>query len=395
MRSLASIQKIKSITEIPEKDKIAYISFESVNWSVIGNKNLSVGELVCFVEYDSILPEFPCFEFLRKRCFSQKRNGFVIRPMKMSGFVSYGILFTKNDLKEIIPNDKWNKLKEGDNITEILKIRKMEDETPNEPILFQKKNWLQVLYKKIIYKLFHIKSKKIGGFPNWASRSDETRIEALGRDIFYKYTGKEIYSTIKMDGQSSLFGIYKDIFYICSRNCLIYRKNINKAIKELNVNIFNFVRIKYPSFCISAAKYNLPYKFKSLRKKLGFDFYIQAEQCGPNIQGNKIGLNDLVLYCFNFFNIDKKCYYSWCDIEKICKELDIPTVPFIEIKNWDFHNLTEAKNYAKGKYENGHEREGVVIRAFCDCEKPMPSPDSGMSNMWSFKIINDDFLFEK
>lgn len=392
-RKLASIQKIKAIENIEGKDKIGYISFEGVNWSVIGNKNLSIGELVCFVEYDSILPELPCFEFLRKRCYSQKRRGFVIRPMKMAQKVSYGILFDKNDLKDIFTEEEWNKLKEGDDITDALSIRKMEDDVPNEAHLFQNKTWFQKIYDKIIYKLFHIKTKGSNGWPGWASKSDETRIEAFGADIFKNYEDLPVYSTVKIDGQSSLFGIYKNVFYVGSRNCLVYKKDISKAVKELNLKNIEKNRKFLPSYCVSASIYELPKKMREVRKQLGYDFYIQCEQAGPAIQGNKLGLKDLVLYMFNFVKIENKSFYSWKKIKKIAECLNIPTVPLIDIMPWRFNNLQEAKEYAKGNYENGHVREGVVIRAMImEEDEPMPQPEKGMSNQWSLKIINDDFI---
>jgi hypothetical protein len=393
-RQLASIQKIKQIEDIEGKDRIGYISFENVNWSVIGNKNLQIGELVCFVEYDSILPELPCFESLRKRCYSQKRRGFVIRPMKMAEKVSYGILFDKNDLQEIIPSEKWNKLKEGDDITDIIGIRKIEDDIPNEMHLFQKKPFFQRLYDRIIYKLFHVKTNKTGGWPQWASKSDETRIEAFGSWIFEETQGMPIYITTKIDGQSALFGIYKNIFYVCSRNNLVYKKDIKKAIKDLSLKNITNVRKFSSAFCVSASIYELPKKFLEIRKELGYDFYIQCEQAGPGIQGNKLDLKDFTLFLFNYYNINKKCFYSWGNIESLANKLEVPTVPLSIITTWRFRNLQECKEFAKGKYENGHAREGVVVRAFVENNEPMPPPLRGQSNMWSLKIINDDFIIQ-
>jgi hypothetical protein len=392
MRNLASIQRIKSVKRMEGKDKIACFSFYGVNWEVIAPIDTEINSLVCFVEYDSILPEYPCFEFLRKRCYSQKRKGFVIRPFKLQDYVSYGILFNKNDLKDIIPSEQWNKLKEGDDITDIIGVRKIEDNVPNETHLFQKKPFLQRLYERIIYKLFHVKTDKTSGWPQWASKSDETRIEAFGSWIFEETQDMPIYSTVKVDGQSALFGIYKKNFYICSRNNLVYKKDINKAIKDLSLKNITNVRKFSSAFCVSASIYELPKKFLTLRKELGFDFYIQCEQAGPGIQGNKLGLKDFTLYLFNYYNINKKCYYSWDDIKYLSEKLKISTVPFIEISKWNFKNLNECKEYARGNYDNGHPREGVVIRAFVEKDKPMPPPLRGQSNMWSLKIISNDYI---
>jgi hypothetical protein len=399
MRQLATIQKVVKVDNILGKDRIGLASFAGVNWKVICQKNLPVNTLVCFVEYDSILPELPCFETLRKRCYSQKYRGFVIKPMKFkledeSYVVSYGILFEKDDLKDIIFSEKWNTFKEGDDITDIIGIRKVEDEVPNEMHLFQKKSFFQRLHDKIIYKLFHIKTNKTGGWPKWASRSDETRVEAFGSWIFEDAQDMPIYSTVKVDGQSALFGIYKNTFYICSRNNLVYKKDIKSAIKDLSLkNIVN-VRKYSSAFCVSASIYELPKKFKEARKQLGFDFYIQCEQAGPGIQGNKLNLKDFTLFIFNYYNISKECFYSWEDIFQLSVKLEIPTVPFIKIDKWNFKDLKECKEFAKGSYDSGYAREGVVIRAYVNEGNPMPPPLRGMSNQWSLKVINDEYILQ-
>ena len=79
MRKLASIQKIKRLESIEGKDKIelAYI----LGWKVIVQKGqFKEGDLCIYIEYDSILPEDnKNFEFLRKRCYSSKWNGYRIK----------------------------------------------------------------------------------------------------------------------------------------------------------------------------------------------------------------------------------------------------------------------------------------------------------------------------
>jgi len=41
----------------------------------------------------------------------------------------------------------------------------------------------------------------------------------------------------------------------------------------------------------------------------------------------------------------------------------------------------------------GNDREGVVIRYDSGID-PMPAALHGMSNMWSFKVVNDDYLLK-
>jgi hypothetical protein len=52
--------------------------------------------------------------------------------------------------------------------------------------------------------------------------------------------------------------------------------------------------------------------------------------------------------------------------------------------------MDELYKYSKGNYDNGHVREGVVIRA--DTGAFMPLPEDKMHAMWSFKVINPDYI---
>jgi RNA ligase (TIGR02306 family) len=103
-RHLASIQKIVSLTAIPGADVIEKATV--LGWEVIVAKkdNLKVGDLVCYMEVDSILPDKPEFEFLRERKFR-------IRTIKLRGQISQGIVFPLDILKnygKLIKNKDGN-----------------------------------------------------------------------------------------------------------------------------------------------------------------------------------------------------------------------------------------------------------------------------------------------
>ena len=85
MRKLASIKTITSIAPIEGKDLIGLATVDG--WQVIVQKSqFSPGDKCVYVEIDSVMPEKPEFEFLRKRDFR-------IRTMKMAGVLSQGICF--------------------------------------------------------------------------------------------------------------------------------------------------------------------------------------------------------------------------------------------------------------------------------------------------------------
>lgn len=85
MRKLASIKAISDIIPIEGKDRIVLAMVDG--WSVIVKKDeFKIGDKCVYVEIDSVLPERPEFEFLRK-------NNFRIKTMKMAGCISSGICF--------------------------------------------------------------------------------------------------------------------------------------------------------------------------------------------------------------------------------------------------------------------------------------------------------------
>lgn len=71
MRNLASIKTISDIIPIEGKDRIVLATVDG--WSVIVKKDeFKVGDKCVYVEIDSVLPEKPEFEFLRKKQFQNQ-----------------------------------------------------------------------------------------------------------------------------------------------------------------------------------------------------------------------------------------------------------------------------------------------------------------------------------
>ena len=112
-RKLASVRRIVSLSPIVGADLIEKATI--LGWEVVVAKkdNLKVGDLVVYCEVDSILPDKPEFEFLRERKFR-------IRTIKLKGQVSQGIVFPLS----ILPGNSIFPYKEGDDVTEVLGVRK-------------------------------------------------------------------------------------------------------------------------------------------------------------------------------------------------------------------------------------------------------------------------------
>jgi hypothetical protein len=384
-RKLAYIATISQIDKIEGKDRIVYASLKDLGWQVIVEVNTKIGDRIVYVEVDSILPVKPEYEFLRKRCYSEKCNGFVIRGMKMANLISYGL---------VLPAGDYANMPDGYDMTDILGIQKKEDDVPEVHAKAKSKfdRFIGWLCRKL-----GIKRKQKTNSGEWLSfchKTDETRIENLSYLFSDEFKGTPIYSTVKLDGMSATFAVYNGYFYIASRNVALYCEKIKKAIRELNSkkeksNMDNFQKI--------ASRYDLPKKM--LNSKL-HNFVIQGELCGPGIQKNPMGLKNIDIFIFNLFlpptksTDDPRGFTGWSELKDFCDQMGLKTVPFIEYRKFDWPDKASIKEYAKGKYPNGKDREGVVIR-YSSGLAPEPMPLKDMSNMWSFKVVNDDYILGK
>jgi len=380
---MAYMCTIKELTPIENKDRIVLATFEENNWSVIVQKELhSIGQKVVYVETESILPLWPEFQFLEKRCFSAKRKGYVIKRMAMGGVDSEGIVFNLSSL----PNNLWANKSDQALVdmdwTAALQIRRKEDIVPQwQP---EKKGWLENKISWLMWKLFRIKQQRIGNvpsdFPSYLMKTDETQMQSIPQ-VFEIMKNRQVAITLKLDGQSLTFAHHKGVFTISTRNRSVYRNKIKKAISALNMKTSEKFFEKNPHLYI-AAFYEIPRKLKD-------GLAIQGEFCGPGIQKNRLGLKHFEFYAFNLFNISKRKFYSTQKLKLFCDESNIKMVPFIEVKKFEWNSIKEIEQYAAPfTYESGLPAEGLVIRGWQEGAEWMEDPYTKMHGSLSMKIIS-------
>ena len=91
---LASVEKITKLEPIAGADLIEKATV--LGWPVVVRKGeFNVGDKVCYIRIDTVAPELPEYEFLRKRKFR-------VRTIKLREQVSQGL---------IMPLPKWQKSK--------------------------------------------------------------------------------------------------------------------------------------------------------------------------------------------------------------------------------------------------------------------------------------------
>jgi len=332
MRSLVTIQKVKSISAIPDSDflELAHV----MGWQCVAKKGeFKAGDLGVYYEVDSFLPLDDRYEFLRNSSYRENADngkGFRIRTVKMRGQLSQGLL---------LPLEKFPELAgcgEGADVTDKLNVKKWyipETATAGGTI--------------------------IGERPHGIPASDEIRIQSA-LELLDQLKGKPYYITTKMDGTSGIVYYIDGKIGCCSRN---------KEIKDEETALY----------WAPVYTYGLKEKLGSLGKNL----VLTGEICGPGIQKNKLRLTALAWYIFDVKDWDAGKYLPYDEAVKLCAELGVPIVPLEERGEQFDYSLETLLEKAKGKYPSGLDKEGIVVR------------DSLAPKVVSFKVLNNDALLKE
>lgn len=378
MRKLASIQEAAGIAEIPGMDRIETVFVNG--WSVIVKKGeYRIKDKLIYVEIDSLLPETEWSEFLRAKKFK-------IKTMKLRGqYLSQGICFPLS----ILPESYKGNYEIGEDVTDILGIKNFRRvKVPKESQGKPRTKTQKFLMRFRLYRLLFGNRKQRLDWPEWISKTDETRIENLThylKDKDIKYT-----VTRKLDGSSITYFIQKKKnwygkvsyeFGICSRNI---RKRVwdKRWVKHGD---------KPDQWFYCANKYGIKEKMIELFnifKNDGFDaLYIQGELVGPAIQQNKYKLNELDVFIFNIVLVNtktgEKSHLDYGLQKLACEKMGLKQVPLVQTQYTLPDTVEELRKFVHGpSYLNPEStlEEGFVFRNY-DMNR-------------SFKCVDPEFLLK-
>lgn len=346
-RKLASVQYVHDITPIEGADLIE--TAHVLGWQLVVKKNeFRVGDVGVYFEIDSFLPIRPEFEFLRDSSYKKTDlmgEGFRLKTKRMRGQLSQGLLLPLS----ILPSGKeW---KVGDDVTEILGVRKFE-----------------------IEERVSTSGTIKGNIPYDIPKTDELRIQSFP-ELLDEIMGKPYYITTKMDGMSVTMYYVDGEFGVCSRNWEYKDDDKSAAWKFAHEN-------------------QLPEKFAKFASENKIDrFVLQGEFCAPGIQKNPLKLTKPEWYVFNKLIWDEE-KLKWIptslgDLIETTTDLDVEMVPLEEFRGrYKYNKIDDLLARAEGKYPSGKQKEGIVIRSI----KPMRSYVTG--GRLSFKAINNDYLLK-
>jgi hypothetical protein len=401
-RALAHVEKILTTYPIEGVDKVEMV--QVLDFHVLtGKGQFKVGDLVVYVECDSIVPDGlsdvdkikyrevkgklknasgaeiellegelknitsrntrPEYEFLRK-------DKFIIKAKKYNklGIISMGIIFPLNVLPKNI------KLVEGLDVTDIIGVSKV-IEDPEEDIVIKKPKSIHHFFMKYSFyrRLYHFikRDSSLSGIwqPFFPPKSDEINAQNVYSKMLSEYKDQEFYVTEKMEGQNISAFIYdrkkkitsKSIFGVCSRNNY-YKTEIDNG------------------FWRSAKMYD----FEKKLKLHGKNVFVRGEHCGPGIQKNIYSFPKNRIFLFEVFDIDEQRYLNFDEFIAFCDKYNFETVPILDSNFKLLPTVQEILDYSNGISAHGKnvKREGVVIRLKNDTKV-------------SFKVRSPEYLVKK
>ena len=363
-RKLASVQKVKAIRPIEGADRIEVV--QVLNWDCVASKGqYHVGDLVIYFEIDSLLPDIPAFEFLKKSAWSQKLSKYKISTHKFRNQISQGLVMPITQLREIYNAINGTSISsidydEGDDLTALLKIEKYEPPVSNGSL------------GEIINHEWYV------------PKTDEERIQVCAENVLPEYIKceqNEWYASIKLDGTSCTAGLFDDAFLIGGRT---------QWYKDENM------------YTTTVKKYgDIEAKAREYLENTGVYVVFQGELCGPGIQSNRLGLKEKEWFIFNVFASTTGKYDSYEKLDLIgmlnmCRLFNLQPVPIIDSKDkFDFKTgdsidvmvenlLKYADNFKYRTYfedaSPNQVAEGLVFRL------------NDMTN--SFKVVSNKFLLK-
>jgi len=351
--NLATVQKVIKLTPIEGADMIETATV--LGWEVVVKKNeYKVGELCCYVQIDTIVPETEYFDFLRERKYR-------VRTIKLRRQISQGLIVP-------LPTGKW---KEGDDITKEVGVKKYE-KPDNNPERFEKprmpkkwyKKWMYLFKYNFLYKAFpSLQKKSRSSFPkHLVGVTDEERIQNMPQ-VLRQYAGKQFVVSYKLDG-SSITIIHSKVlgkskFRICSRRFELHDK------KNDWFRVFNTTDFKYEIL-------------KLVKQFATNDIIVQGEAIGK-FNGNHHNLQSEQIRLFNIYVNGKRLKPK--EFLGVCLKNNIPHCPVYKQTTLS-HTLPEIlkESEIKDCLNPSVDVEGLVWRCVDD-------------NM-SFKVINNKYLLK-
>lgn len=392
MRNLASVQKILNIRPIPGADMIEAV--DVLGWTVVSQKGIhTIGDLVIYFEVDSFLnanePRYASFEE-RFTNWGDKR-GMRLKTIKLRKQISQGLILSLKEFPEI------KNPKEGDDVTEILKIEK----------------WESLAEQSSNAGGLGAKTAGAKAFPSFIRKTDQERVQNRIQHLPVVKDTETFEESVKLDGSSmTLFNLNDSSEHFAfAINDMEIRKLRNMSwFGKLGYKLKKYLgMIETPTILQGVCSRNIQLdtdgdnhfsayvrENRILDRLALFDenIAVQGELIGPSIQKNYENVKVNEFYVYDVFDIDAQKYMLPAQARAIVKELGLKYVPVLN-EAFDLNTMIVNKENDLGR----EMVDNVLLRA----EGPGMNPGvkreglvyKSNSTEFSFKAISNSYLLKK
>lgn len=357
MRKLATVRRVKELLPIKGADLIVTAVIDG--WTVVVKKDeFQVDDLCVYFEIDSFLPDGnPLWQHLVNK-LSRTFEGTVghrLKTVRLRNQLSQGFVIPiTHDLEtkwshSFLTFEDAKPLQVGDDVTEILGIKKYEPPTPAE-----------------------LAGQVQGNFPAFIRKTEQERCQNIGVDIFVHNADSKYEVTMKMDGTSFTCFKNNDEIGVCSRNWQLKLSEENQGNSLVRMYVDSGLQ-------------------KALAS-LGRNYAIQGELMGPGIQANREALVQRMLFVFDIYDVDSSRYLTPDERHRIMDELwqhgvNRELVKHAPVIHASMHlseagitNIGELLAYADGPSLTHPIREGLVFKR--------------LDGLFTFKAISNRYLLK-
>lgn len=296
--SLATVERVVSVIHHPNADKLDIIKVLGYD-AIVGRDQYKAGDLVVFVQPDSILPSDKAWATDLLRYTSRGR----IRAVRLRGEWSTGLVLGAGAAaSEALPEY----LTEGYDVTELLGVTKYEPPLPN-----------------------NVQAR--GGLPFQIPRTDEERWQNLRKleDLY----GEEVDVTLKIDGQSGTFYCVLPEHWPGEGTIKL---GITSRSLDLRVGTDEEGNPFDSNWHKAERRYNILQKLQEYCVRNNVSLAIRGEVYGGSVQAfahNPHTGGEIDFAAYSVYNIGEKRYERRADthyVNEVADELDIPLVPVVE-----------------------------------------------------------------
>ncbi|MBR3160089.1 MAG: hypothetical protein IKF14_13480 [Atopobiaceae bacterium] len=371
-RKMCTMRKVDSVTPIEGADRIEAVHIGG--WVVVDRKGQwSPGDLCAYYEIDTFLPtDDERYSFLRERgektmvVDDVEVTGHVLKTIRLRGQYSQGLIMKPHDvLSELIPEDAYQRMYEsGTSLDKLVGVWEYHPEAERSLI-----------------------AKFVGGYDLCvAPRADAERVQNIGQDVFDLIKRTGYYTSVKVDGTSITMVNDDGRIRMFSHN--------NEF--DLGVGMGKVVYDAAESQGIVAFLEHFP------------NVTIQAELCGPKIEGNTLRLNDYRLFVFSVYDVNYGMYVTpyQLDGHESVTSIHDSCVPYVgDAYGYGFldqfdtpQDLIEWTNGLRGMVTPGCLDEGVVVHVIDDSsldEVERMALRNALGSQMQIKSVSNRFLLKK